>query len=165
MSVSPKQSSNGLAAGDTVQHAELAKPIHPGWYGAGIVGGFITFGIAVASLALMQKLTGLSTTAPQSLLPGYDWWMVLLLVAVQPAVFEEMAFRGVMFGGFGHSLRGVETIAVTALMFMVLHLSVPAFPHLLIMGVLLGWMRHRSGSWLPGVFLHFVHNFLCIVLA
>ncbi len=81
----------------------------------------------------------------------------------RPAIVEEIAFRGIIFAAFLRSLKGWETVIVTALMFMVLHADVPAFPHLLLCGMIFGLLRLRSGSWLPGVFMHFTHNFLVLL--
>jgi membrane protease YdiL (CAAX protease family) len=92
------------------------------------------------------------------------WHMQMLLNVVNPAIIEEIAFRGIIFGALLRSLRGWETVVVTALMFMVLHLNVPTFPHLLLGGICFGVLRLKSGSWLPGVFMHFMHNFLATVM-
>ena len=94
---------------------------------------------------------------------GWGWGMSILLVCVQPAVVEEVAFRGVIFSALREALESGEAIIVSALMFMILHLSVPSFPHLLLIGLALGWLRAKTGSLVPGMCLHFTHNLLCIL--
>jgi membrane protease YdiL (CAAX protease family) len=42
-------------------------------------------------------------------------------------------------------------------------MSIPSLPHLLILGVVLGWLRVKTGSLYPGMLLHFSHNFLVIL--
>ncbi len=59
-------------------------------------------------------------------------------------------------------LSETETIAVSALMFMILHLSPLGAPYLLLVGGLAGWLRLRSKSIWPCMLLHFVHNAMCI---
>jgi membrane protease YdiL (CAAX protease family) len=49
-------------------------------------------------------------------------------------------------------------------MFMVLHLSPANFPHTFALGVATGFMRARTGSLLPGMVTHFVHNLLCVTI-
>jgi len=95
---------------------------------------------------------------------GHGWPMLVLAVGVQPAVIEELAFRGLIFKSLGRILDGRETIVVTALMFAVLHLAVPSMPHLFVMGLALGWLRLRSGSLLPCILLHFCHNAAVLAL-
>jgi membrane protease YdiL (CAAX protease family) len=85
------------------------------------------------------------------------------MVAVQPAIFEELAFRGVILAGVQHVLSPMESVVVSALMFMIIHLAVPSFPHLFVLGLALGWLRVHTGSLYPGMLLHFTHNLLCIV--
>jgi membrane protease YdiL (CAAX protease family) len=45
---------------------------------------------------------------------------------------------------------------------MILHLAIPSFPHLFVMGVALGWLRVHTGSLYPGMLLHFCHNLICV---
>jgi len=95
---------------------------------------------------------------------GYGMATVVLMICVQPAIFEELAFRGIVFGALQPTLSATEAVFVSAGMFMILHLSPAAFPHTFAMGVIAGFLRLRSGSLLPGVLMHFAHNLLCVAL-
>jgi membrane protease YdiL (CAAX protease family) len=94
---------------------------------------------------------------------GYGWTVILLSLCLQPAVIEELAFRGVVFTALRRALGPAETIVVSSVMFMALHFSPVCWLHLFVMGVALGYLRHRSGSLMPGVVLHFAHNFLVML--
>ncbi len=89
--------------------------------------------------------------------------MIILCICVQPAVIEELAFRGVIFGALQKALSPFETIMVSALMFMILHLSIARFPHTLALGAAAGYLRTRTRSLYPCIVLHFSHNFLCVL--
>ena len=39
-----------------------------------------------------------------------------------------------------------------------------AYPHRFVLGLIAGWLRHRSGSLLPGVAAYFIHNLLCVLV-
>jgi len=142
----------------------LAKIINPLWYIGAIVGGGITLAISTGWLYVVRQWADLPTPDLSTMAMTDSPAMQILLIAVTPAIVEEVAFRGIIFGAFLRSLRGWETVVVSALMFMVLHAAVPSFPHLLVLGVILGVLRLKSGSWLPGVFLHFTHNYLVILM-
>jgi membrane protease YdiL (CAAX protease family) len=89
------------------------------------------------------------------------WWPVLL-VCVSAAVFEELAFRGVIFGVLRRHARLAETLLITATAFAILHLSAFALVSHTLLGLYLGWLRHRSGSLYPCVLAHFLHNALAL---
>ena len=82
----------------------------------------------------------------------------LVLVALLPAVAEEVTFRGVVLAGLRRS--GSRWIAVvgSALVFGLFHINpyhvVAAFG----VGLLLGWVALESGSILPGILIHLVNN-------
>lgn len=89
---------------------------------------------------------------------GYGWWVVVLAVVVQPALIEELAFRGVIYNGLRTVMSTKETVVVSAMLFMVIHLNVLGFPYLFVMGVLLGTLRAWTGVLWPSVLLHALHN-------
>lgn len=88
----------------------------------------------------------------------------LLMVVVLPPLVEELAFRGVIYGGLRKSLRVGEAILVSSFAFAMLHLSVPSLVTHLPLGVYFCWLRYRSGSLWPAVFAHACHNLgVCIL--
>jgi membrane protease YdiL (CAAX protease family) len=138
---------------------------HPKWFALAAGGSVLTFALASAAVGLMSRLFGIPTLdySPPFLEAGYGMWVVVLLIAVQPGIVEELAFRGVILGGLRHALSTTETVVVSAALFMIIHLAVPSFPHLLVMGLALGWLRVRSGSLYPGMLLHFLHNLFVVL--
>lgn len=135
------------------------------WLLSAPVMGLGTF--IVASLAVLALQRGLGVDDLRYLEvfedAGYGLGLATVFIAVQPAIFEELAFRGVIYGTLRQVTGSTEAILVSAAMFAILHLAVPSFLHLFLMGVVLAWMRERSGSLYPGMVLHFTHNFLCLV--
>jgi membrane protease YdiL (CAAX protease family) len=146
--------------------ANLFRPAAPRWFFAGAGASLLTFALAyvvVEGLVRGLGLTRLSYSKP-FISGGYGMATVVLMICAQPAIFEELAFRGIVFGALQPTLSANEAVFVSAGMFMILHLSPAAFPHTFAMGVIAGFIRLRSGSLLPGVLMHFVHNLLCVVL-
>lgn len=136
----------------------------PRWYLTAVGCAIPTFMVATAAVWGLHQAFGIEMirAAEPILNAGYGWGMVVLVICVQPAVIEELAFRGVILSGMQRVLHDWEAILVSALLFMVIHLAVASFPHLLLIGVALGWLRVRTGSLYPGMALHFTHNFLCV---
>ncbi|HZT82943.1 MAG TPA: CPBP family intramembrane glutamic endopeptidase, partial [Gemmataceae bacterium] len=92
------------------------------------------------------------------------WWQYLLALAVLPAVCEELAFRGLILAGLRQRFRPWTAILLSSLLFALYHMNVfqllPAFAF----GVVLGLLAVRSGSVLPGMLLHLLHNGLLVGL-
>ncbi|MGE0759134.1 MAG: ABC transporter permease subunit/CPBP intramembrane protease [Pirellulaceae bacterium] len=97
-------------------------------------------------------------------------WLVLLALAVAPAVCEEFCFRGLVFSAFRTRVGPWLAIFGSAALFGVFHLVATdalAVERLLpstLLGVVLGWVCYRTGSVLPGMLLHAVHNGFLVLL-
>jgi ABC-2 type transport system permease protein/sodium transport system permease protein len=97
--------------------------------------------------------------------------LVLASFALAPAVCEEWFFRGYVYRALETRLRPLYAIADSALLFGLFHLIATdalAVERLLpstLLGLVLGWIRFRTGSLLPGVALHFCHNGSLMLLA
>jgi membrane protease YdiL (CAAX protease family) len=94
----------------------------------------------------------------------YGLWQLLALFALAPAVFEEVAFRGIIFERLRRVLGEREGWLVQAAFFSVLHLSPVIFLTHFAMGLILGWLRIRARSLLPCMILHASWNAASIVL-
>jgi CAAX protease family protein len=143
----------------------LARPPRPFWLLAGVGLAFLTFALSSLLVNVLTDVLGaqaLEYTAP-FLEAGYAPWVIILAICVQPAICEEIAFRGVILSGLRGSLGQGEALVVSALLFTTLHLAVLSFPHLFLLGILLGYLRLRSGSLYPSMALHFTHNLLCVL--
>lgn len=136
-----------------------------GWYVTAVGAAAVTFALASASMTFLERAAGMEVLeiARPFADAGYGWATILMVGCVQPAIVEELAFRGIMLAAMQRVLPTRDAILVSALLFMTIHLTVPAFPHLLLMGIVLGYVRVRSSSLFPCVILHFTHNLLCML--
>jgi hypothetical protein len=136
------------------------------WYPIAVALGCVTFAIAFGLVEACVRWLGLERVRygePFSEV-GYGWALVFLTLCVQPAVVEELAFRGVILERLRKFLGTRDAVVASALMFMILHLTVLSFPHLLIIGLVLGYLRIRIGSLYPCMVLHFTHNLLALAV-
>ena len=90
-------------------------------------------------------------------------WLVLLAIAVAPAICEELAFRGFILSGFARSKRVWLAILLSSLTFGLMHMIPQQVVHAALLGVVLGLIAVRSGSLLPGVVFHFLWNSLAVL--
>jgi sodium transport system permease protein len=88
-----------------------------------------------------------------------------VVLALLPAVCEELAFRGFILTGLLRSFRPWPAVVLSALLFAFYQLNVfQAVPHF-VFGVVLGLLAVRSGSVLPGMVFHLVYNTMVIAPA
>ncbi|QDT05830.1 ABC-2 family transporter protein [Rubripirellula lacrimiformis] len=91
-------------------------------------------------------------------------WLLLATLAATPAIIEELCFRGFLFSSLRKVLSPWKTILLTSLLFGLFHvltgnaLLIERFIPSTLLGLVLGWIAYRSGSVLPGMAMHFVHN-------
>ncbi|MFQ5733112.1 MAG: ABC transporter permease subunit/CPBP intramembrane protease [Planctomycetaceae bacterium] len=116
--------------------------------------GLVTIDESIKKLAHTMKLQ-LKETPPL---------LTVTALAVVPAAFEELFFRGFLLSAFRTRLSDNTSILVTAAIFGAFHVIVgqslgverllPSF----CLGLVLGFVCVRSGSLFPGVVLHAMHN-------
>lgn len=95
-------------------------------------------------------------------------WPVLLGIAVVifAPVFEEAFFRGFLFVGLEHSSIGpIGTIILTAVTWALLHIQYDIFGMvtILVLGVVFGIVRLKTGSLWSTILLHAIWNLVAIV--
>ena len=96
----------------------------------------------------------------------------ILLMALLPAVAEELTFRGVLQKLFqGSNVSDFHTVKVphiaiwvTAILFSAIHMQFYGFLPRMLMGALFGYMLVWTGSlWVP-ILMHFTNNAMAVIL-
>jgi len=88
----------------------------------------------------------------------------LALIALLPAICEETFFRGFVLRGLRTEFSPWLAAAIGGLMFGAMHLSLAKMPGTTLLGLLFGIVVIRSGSILPVMVGHFVHNALALLV-
>lgn len=83
---------------------------------------------------------------------------IILLLAIVPAICEELLFRGFLLSGLRGAARKWTAILVTALVFGTFHFFFFKLPVTVGLGVVLGLLCWQSRSILPGMIVHLLHN-------
>ncbi|MFQ5844034.1 MAG: ABC transporter permease subunit/CPBP intramembrane protease [Planctomycetota bacterium] len=85
-------------------------------------------------------------------------WVGIVLLAVLPPVCEELLCRGFLVAAFRARFGNGRAVWITALLFAALHLDLHRFPATFAAGLLLGFVRVRSGSVFACMVVHAVYN-------
>lgn len=129
-------------------------------YMGNIITGYFTaifqsFGIDFASTEAAAALTDTPDTP-------MGFVLNLMYVAVLPAFFEEIAFRGVIM----QPLRKYGdwfAIGISAVIFGLIHGNMTQMPFAICAGIALGYVFIVTGSIWPSVIIHFLNNSLALV--
>ena len=123
---------------------------------ANIVAGYI--------VAFFESFGAQDTPAPDYLEPNLQSFLLNLFVfAVLPALLEEMVFRGYVL----RVLRPYGdwfAVAVSALLFGLMHGNLSQVPFALVVGFALGWLYIMTDNiWLP-IAVHFANNAVSVLM-
>lgn len=99
----------------------------------------------------------------QRLLQHANLGLLVLLIAVVPAVCEELAFRGFILSGLRRLKSQRQAIVFSALLFGITHGILQQSLLASMVGMVLGYLAVQTGSIVPCMAFHFCHNALAIV--
>jgi sodium transport system permease protein len=106
--------------------------------------------------SLSEGLAGIE----RLLLQAPFWWLPLVLIALLPAVCEELAFRGFILSGLRHSGHKWRAIIISSLFFAVTHQIFQQSLGAFVLGALIAYLAVQTGSIWPGLSFHAAHNSL-----
>ena len=115
-------------------------------------------GAVIPSTWLQEQMPELPNFAEQEFdMILKDRWGYLAVGLLAP-VCEELVFRGAVLRSLlrwaGHHW---VAIAISALLFALVHANPAQMPHAFVIGLLLGWLYYRTDSVVPGVVYHWVN--------
>lgn len=136
----------------------------------GILGGIFLY-IGAFSLSLFAGffLSQLFVKSTQNLNQGFGRLMeapfplLLLILALMPAIGEELFFRGLLLGSWRQHYGVACGVLLSSLVFGAFHLSLVKLIPTAILGACFAWICCRSGSIYVSMALHFINNFLSLL--
>lgn len=136
-----------------------------------VLGGIVMVLGAIALGMVLTVLTGVvfrtsAENAADSMqqLIGDNFLSTLLVVALAPAICEELMFRGYIFSAFEARLSPVMAIAGSSVIFGLYHMSIVRFFTTAMIGAVICYAAHKSKSILPGMLMHFINNALSVLV-
>jgi membrane protease YdiL (CAAX protease family) len=152
-----------MASSGTRASLGLVRPRAGRYWGAAFLIGASTWYLnmrLVEVLPLRSEDTQLLNLIDRPSLP-----VVILVVALAPAVCEEVLFRGVLVRALATRFFPLVAVLLGALVFSVYHLRVVQLVPTFTLGLLLGYLALRADSALPGMLAHFMNNAIALVVA
>lgn len=89
--------------------------------------------------------------------------LVIITVAITPAICEEFFFRGFIQKSFEFKLKPFWAIFVTAFVFGLYHFNPYGLLPLIVIGMYLGFAVYLSDSIIVSIILHFLNNFISVM--
>lgn len=91
--------------------------------------------------------------------------LAVIVLAVIPAITEELLFRGVILNGLRGRFGDIGAIFMSALLFALMHQSFQQLIYPFILGSIMAYIVLRTGSLVSSMIVHFINNFLVIMFA
>lgn len=109
---------------------------------------------------LMEKTYGNLLSADS--LP--EMIFVVITIAIVPALAEETLFRGFIQRSFEQKIKPFYAALITAIFFGLYHFNPYGLIPLIILALYFGFAAYKSKSIIIPIFLHFLNNFIAVVL-
>ncbi len=85
-----------------------------------------------------------------------------IFVAILGPIMEEIFFRGFLYTALKRHTDVTGAIFISALLFSFLHLHLVGFLPIVILGVFLAYLYEKTGSLVPCITVHIVHNLIMV---
>lgn len=128
------------------------------------IGLFALSALNVLFLEFLQKhgYNGAEVRIPS--LDGFGFVGVILVVAVLPAIFEEILFRGIILHGLKSAFSETASIVLCGALFALYHQNPAQTIYQFCCGTAFAFVAIRAGSVLPTMLAHLFNNALIITL-
>lgn len=150
---------------DLTQRLSLRFPTIKSFFGAVV----LMFGATAwqnAASMIFVGLTGYTSDTDITFFENYfdkaSPFVILIVVALIPAVCEELFFRGYLLNCF-KSKKQLPAVIITALLFAGIHLDLYKFFPLFIMACAYGFIAAKTKSVLLPAIFHFLNNALAVI--
>lgn len=124
--------------------------------------------LSIVFLMGMSQLLPINVDEAQEVgfenLVGIEMILTFLLLVVLTPLAEELLFRGLMFTGFRNKLPFWPAAIAISMLFAVAHWQANVAIDVFVMSLISCYIREKSGSLWPSIFLHVFKNGLAFIL-
>lgn len=135
---------------------------------SGLGGGLLGLFLSGSVQALMRSMG-----VQQTQLMDFTWvrqlrlesfGLIFFAGALLAPLAEEIFFRGIVFRSYLLAKGPLVAYLASALVFASLHLNLPALPPIVVLGLVLAWLYHATGSLVPSVLAHAFNNGVAFIV-
>ena len=130
------------------------------WVGAFLVEMTL---VLLVSILFPEEIQGVNAGLSSEML-NIPFLAALLIIAVTPAICEEIVFRGIFLKSLKPQKYKWAAILISGAIFGAFHGDVFRFIPTAVGGVVLAWILLESGNMFYNCFFHFINNLLPIIL-
>lgn len=129
----------------------------------------ITSIIAISILlSLFTQIGQVEATDPYEHIPKEKMAIIGFFAILTAPFIEELVFRGFLQSSLYKYFKPSMAIFITSLVFTLFHTAyssaIVAWMNVMLLGVLFGYIRHRTGSVIPGMIGHLFNNILAALV-
>ncbi|WAW13986.1 ABC transporter permease subunit/CPBP intramembrane protease [Peptostreptococcus equinus] len=127
----------------------------------------ISFVLVIALTQLMMYILPNSQQSAKELskfIINKEIWVNILVVALMPAICEELLFRGFILSSFSKDGEITNSaIIITGLLFGILHLYLFKILPIAVLGMALSLIVKKTKSIIPSMSMHFLNNLISVL--
>lgn len=149
-----------------VKEAIKAQKCHPKYFLIAVLLQIGLLSLSELNSLFLKFLAQFGYQETEILLPsmdGFGFFGVLFVVAVLPAIFEEVIFRGLLLKGM-RCFGRVGAILLCGALFSLYHQNPAQTIYQFCCGAAFAFVALKSGSILPTILSHFINNALILTL-
>ena len=116
--------------------------------------------------SLLDELDKIIESTYSSMLSAnniFEGILVIIVIAITPAICEESFFRGFVQKSFEQKQKPLLAVFITSFFFAIYHFNPFGLVALLLLGMYLGYSAYMSNSILIPIILHFLNNFFAVI--
>lgn len=144
----------------------LNKPCISGFVAGTIMWVGVYVLMMILTVLLSALFPGSAASASEdltSILGNQPIWIILIVAALLPAICEEVAFRGFLFGTLSNRYKIVPAIIWTGLIFGLYHMNLVKLIVVGILGGFLAFAVYRTKSIATSMWMHFINNSFALI--
>ncbi len=129
--------------------------------GAGLLFNYLYGTYVFPDIEMQEQVRQMFAAIPKTPL---NWVILFMTVAIIAPLLEELLFRGLLQNSLANRMPIWAAILLSAAIFAAVHMQLYAFPALMALGAVFGYIYHITGSLRVTILLHMVNNAAALAL-
>lgn len=129
------------------------------------IGGYSFVLIISVFLSLFMKESAQNINDTFAELLSHPTWMLILIMALLPAICEEILFRGFLYGTFKGKMKRIEAVILVSCLFGIYHMSLIKFFTTTLLGIMFVYCVSETDSIFCSMLMHFCNNALSVLVS